>query len=172
MEYEVVYNELRRLRNEAGFDVSFRKEDAEEISKGLDLLPQRPIGFEIGSHNGASSFFMCKYRPDLTLYSLDEKPQEKWRKNMEGLRAVQLQGNSGTYFIDEKFDLLFIDGGHDYEQVKRDLSRWVPRVKDNGIIAGHDYEIEGVWRAVEEQLYRKYKKIVANHSFVYQKCSP
>lgn len=53
---------------------------------------------------------------------------------------------------DESVDLLFVDGGHYYEQVKLDLEAWYPKVKQGGILSGHDYggRYDGVKRAVDE----------------------
>lgn len=47
---------------------------------------------------------------------------------------------------------VYIDGGHDYEDVKRDIACWWPLVANGGILAGHDYCREGVGvrRAVDE----------------------
>ena len=45
-------------------------------------------------------------------------------------------------FADEYFDWLYVDGLHTYKQVKIDLELYVSKVKENGIISGHDYEIE------------------------------
>jgi predicted O-methyltransferase YrrM len=51
-------------------------------------------------------------------------------------------------------DLVFIDGNHAYEQVKRDIKRARKIAKRGGIIAGHDYSHEancpGVKQAVDE----------------------
>lgn len=44
----------------------------------------------------------------------------------------------------------FIDATHDYENVMRDLVSYWPKLTDGGIMAGHDYNIEGVDRAVQE----------------------
>lgn len=38
-----------------------------------------------------------------------------------------------------EIDLLFIDAGHTYEDVKRDIEAWVGHVKAGGIIIFHDY---------------------------------
>lgn len=51
-------------------------------------------------------------------------------------------------------DLVFIDGNHSYEYVKKDLESWYSKVRPMGILAGHDYIFEGrhsgVKRAVDE----------------------
>jgi len=56
-------------------------------------------------------------------------------------------------YDNESLDFVFIDGAHDYESVKRDIKNWYPKVKKNGIISGHDYNIHdwpGVVQAVDE----------------------
>jgi hypothetical protein len=39
---------------------------------------------------------------------------------------------------------------HSYEAVKQDILHWLPKVKNNGFLAGHDYDWPGVKRAVDE----------------------
>jgi predicted O-methyltransferase YrrM len=51
------------------------------------------------------------------------------------------------------YDVVFIDGSHDYESVKRDADLALGRLTDNGVLAFHDYDSgrdEGVTRAVDE----------------------
>ena len=45
---------------------------------------------------------------------------------------------------------VFIDAAHDYDSVLADLKAWGPKVKECGIIAGHDIDAEGVQRALAE----------------------
>lgn len=168
-DYKAVYRELDESRPITMFDISFRIEDAEELSKGLDLLPENPIGLTIGSHYGASDYFMCKYRPDLKMYSLDCSPDPRWIFNLQGLNAVPLQGMSDTYEWDKPIDLLFVDGDHSYEWCKHDLTKFIPFIKECGIISGHDYDIETAQKAIEE-VCKPFKRIVTKHSFVFQKC--
>jgi len=35
--------------------------------------------------------------------------------------------------------MLYVDGGHSYDAVKRDIEAWVPKVQPGGIITFHDY---------------------------------
>ena len=57
-------------------------------------------------------------------------------------------------FKDRVYDFIYIDADHSYEGVSRDIEQYLPKVKQNGIIAGHDWhEVwPGVQRAVREQL--------------------
>jgi predicted O-methyltransferase YrrM len=59
---------------------------------------------------------------------------------------------SKTY-EDDSLDFVFIDGDHSYEAVKADIQAWLPKVKSNGLLAGHDYGwCESVRKAVHEVL--------------------
>lgn len=65
----------------------------------------------------------------------------------------KIQGYSweaAQVFSDESLFFAFIDAGHSYESVKKDLIAWYPKVKKGGIFAGHDIIGEGVMRALKE----------------------
>lgn len=51
-------------------------------------------------------------------------------------------------FADGSIDFLFLDGDHALESVQADLAAWLPKMKPHGVIAGHDYAIDSVRRAV------------------------
>jgi len=57
--------------------------------------------------------------------------------------------------FDESIGLLFIDAEHTYEACRADFEAWSPRVAANGVIALHDYKVEGdggVQRYIDEVL--------------------
>ena len=47
-----------------------------------------------------------------------------------------------------KADSIYIDGNHEYDFVKKDLENYYPKLKDGGILAGDDFQIPNVRRAV------------------------
>jgi len=49
-----------------------------------------------------------------------------------------------------KFDFVYLDGDHDYEAVKWDISHWGGLLVKGGLLAGHDADIIGVKRAIKE----------------------
>lgn len=54
-------------------------------------------------------------------------------------------------YRNRSLDFIFIDGSHEYEDVKEDLFIWYSKVKKGGTIAGHDYTTyPGVKKAVDE----------------------
>ena len=58
---------------------------------------------------------------------------------------------AAALYPDHSLDFVFIDAAHDYGNVKKDIQAWAPKVKETGIIAGHDYfGAEGVRAAVDE----------------------
>jgi predicted O-methyltransferase YrrM len=71
-------------------------------------------------------------------------------------------------YEDESLDFCFIDGSHEYEDVKKDIQAYLKKVKKGGILAGHDYDSiwAGVIKAVDEILGNV--KII-NGSWIYYK---
>ena len=64
------------------------------------------------------------------------------------LKATSLAAAAQT--PDESLDFVYIDARHDYESVRADIRAWAPKVRRGGVVAGHDYNLDGVKRAVDE----------------------
>lgn len=83
---------------------------------------------------------------------------EKTKKLLEGEPNVVLRrltsSQGAKLHEDESLDMVFIDANHSYEEVKKDIELWLPKIKKGGILAGHDYSLRfgGVIRAVDELL--------------------
>lgn len=134
---------------------------------------------EVGVYTGASVCFMAQElakRPDKTeLYAVDlwehadklgytDLPvsidtwntfEERMRitGTKEFIRPLKVDSISASLmFEDQSLDFVFIDADHSYGAVKADLAAWFPKVRNGGIIAGHDYtEPCGVKQAVDER---------------------
>ena len=61
---------------------------------------------------------------------------------------------AAAQFQNGSFDCVFIDADHSYESVKADIRAWRHKIKDGGILCGHDYteKFPGVKKAVDEML--------------------
>lgn len=47
------------------------------------------------------------------------------------------------YVADESLDCVFIDALHHYEPMLTDLAAWLPKIKPDGLLAGHDWWDDG-----------------------------
>ncbi|MEX0811162.1 MAG: class I SAM-dependent methyltransferase [Chitinophagales bacterium] len=109
---------------------------------------------EIGTWRGASVANIAQIVPECyTLNLPDEKLREMklgenyiqshrfFSKNLKNVK--HLFGNSHQYDfekLDKKFDMIFIDGDHHYEAVKKDTETAFKLLRDeNSIIVWHDY---------------------------------
>jgi cephalosporin hydroxylase len=63
--------------------------------------------------------------------------------------------DAAKQYDDNSLDVVFIDAGHSYEDVKADIAAWMPKVKHGGYLSGHDYPWsanDSVKRAVDESV--------------------
>jgi predicted O-methyltransferase YrrM len=72
-------------------------------------------------------------------------------------------------YEDNSLDFVFIDANHGYEDVKKDIQAWYPKVKPGGYIGGHDYSLfwKGVIQAVDEIF--KADKLIMGQSWLHLK---
>lgn len=54
-------------------------------------------------------------------------------------------------FDDESVDVVFLDGDHAYDAVSADIDAWWPKLKSGGFMAGDDFNMAPVCRAVCER---------------------
>lgn len=81
-------------------------------------------------------------------------------KCLRVLRMTSIQ--AAKIFPDGYFDLVYIDADHTYESVTQDNTVWLPKVREGGVICGHDYS--GGWQPVVDAvddffIKRHYKKL-------------
>lgn len=69
-----------------------------------------------------------------------------------------LSWDGASFYADNSVDCVYIDAGHDYASVSRDIDAWGPKVRPGGVIGGHDYReyshggtVFGVIQAVKER---------------------
>lgn len=108
---------------------------------------------ELGVFEGATSLVLRKaMSTEGKLWCIDPFPRGRFGISYQyliALREVNKSINGKVEFIQklsheavqgwhESIDMLFIDGDHSYEAVRRDWNNWTPFVKEGGIIALHD----------------------------------
>ena len=155
-------------------DIEFYRETFEE-------LPDNAKTLEVGCWKGRSICSVADIikRKNITAYVIDtflgsEDERETFhkeaktvdiekifRENIEAFgiaeNVVVLRADSRkvweTVEIPDKFfDFVFIDGQHSTDAVEADINHSLPKLKDDGLLAGHDcvfpFVVEGVRRAI------------------------
>lgn len=157
------------------------------LRKAMRFVPPGGRVVEIGSWLGDSSEAIATgiqdFSPGTQLFCIDPFEQEffnrdaKWAKKASSMNAKEFflkrMSRFGVVFYEKRsseaarlfehksVNLLFIDGNHDYEAVKEDIGMWLPKMKKNAIMCGHDYGKEqfGVTRAVDERFSKPHSVI-------------
>jgi hypothetical protein len=144
------------------------------VSGGKDLKQLQMI--EIGSYTGESTQVFAKYfgkvvsvdpfengydMNDLACHHADFNiVYDKFLDNMKEFSNVfHVRKKSDDAFEDfkgQRYDFVYIDGMHTYDQVKKDILNYKQLIKEDGFIGGHDYS--GYWpdvvKAVDECLIK------------------
>jgi predicted O-methyltransferase YrrM len=132
---------------------------------------------EIGRGNGGTLYLLARAAaPDALLVSLDLRDHDRAHSRLFGSfargdqrvvvrladsQSEETRDSVATLFGARQLDLLFIDGDHAYEGVRRDYELYAPLVRPGGLIAFHDIvdgpesAVGGVprfWREVKESL--------------------
>lgn len=72
------------------------------------------------------------------------------RNNVVPVRMTSLEASRALSGL--KYDMIFIDGSHDYASVKEDIEAWRPLLQSGGLLCGHDFDWLDVKKAVYECL--------------------
>ena len=87
-----------------------------------------------------------------TLYDAFINAMKPVEEHYTPIRAASVE--AANLYEDGSLDFVFIDADHSYESVKADIAAWAPKVRQGGLIAGHDFNpanpTGGVERAVLE----------------------
>jgi hypothetical protein len=154
---------------------------------------------EVGTWKGMSAAFMCveiinsgkKIRFDCVdpwtgseehqkgkMYEdkdvLNGTLYETFLKNMEPVKGhynpIKLPSvDAAKLYEDESLDFVFIDGAHDYDNVRKDIEAWLPKVKKGKMLTGHDWSVGGVKRAVTDTLPLNEISLIRGICWVYIK---
>lgn len=71
--------------------------------------------------------------------------EDKWR-------LIRKPSCKGCNHVPDNLDFVYIDTIHTYQQIKKDIGFWYPKIKIGGILGGHDYSDDspGVIVGVDE----------------------
>lgn len=135
------------------------------IFKIRERFGNRPlVGVEIGTRYGYNAYQMLKHLNIKMLYLIDpylsdvpgfrdgsyEKARRRLRRYKDKICFVQSCSYEVVDSIPNDLDFVYIDGEHSYKAVLMDIELYYPKLNDEGILCGHDFESNGVSRAVVE----------------------
>lgn len=141
---------LEHVRDGGYFD----KDMAPSILDELNKLPNKGSLLEIGSGFGDSARFFAKAKPNWIIYSVDVygtlseyKYGAQMRDFKEMVEKTRFEYPNILWMVHDSFtmpwelmvDVLYIDGDHRYDAVKKDFERYSPFVKPGGFILFDDY---------------------------------
>jgi len=142
-------------------DLQFLYEEASKV-------PEFGIIVELGSWLGRSTAAIIMGAKTRNIFSVDTWqgcesepfPEEKRKYFMELFKQDMkifagfvpiifdtTTDRAARCFADRSIDFLFLDGDHSEPQVYWDLVNWLPKMKDNGIFAGHDWSNPNIRQA-------------------------
>jgi len=129
------------------------------------------VGVEIGVDEGYNSKNILDNLDVKKLYLVDPwKPYDQFKKQESHYQIakkiladysdkvvwLRMTSDEAVDKIPNELDFVYIDGNHRYEFVKDDIENYLPKVREGGLLAGHDYEFSEVHRAVNEILKKDY----------------
>ena len=160
--------------------------------KAVEIFPSGSHFVEVGSFLGKSAVFMAveiinsgkrikfdcvdHWRGSEEHYDNEnvdtENLYEKFLENTQPVKGIinPVRAESvvaAKLYKPNSLDFIFIDASHDERSVREDLTYWIPRLKENGMIAGDDIDNEGVANAVKWFFDIKKLDIVGRQWMVY-----
>jgi len=130
------------------------RELVEFIGESCEGMDMAEIGCWVGH---STSFFASKFKKvyaidpwkpgyndidpasnlDLEKSYLEFKERCFYCDNIEIYKKTSLEAS--REFKDESLDFVYIDANHIYDSVVMDINLWLPKIKKDGYIGGHDY---------------------------------
>ncbi len=138
----------------------------------VSFLNDNIIFVEIGSYAGESTEIFVKSNKITLLYAIDpwidnydpklnlktsmvdvKKIFDEKMKSYSKVKVLKMTSvEAAKHFSDNSVDVVYIDGDHKYESVKKAIQTWLPKIKNGGLITGHDITSDNVRKAIDELL--------------------
>jgi predicted O-methyltransferase YrrM len=128
--------------------------EPETLNFLANLVRYAQFGVELGTYFGASARAMLRGNPYLHLWSVDhfqvfgsrqisEMFLDRWIKsgNCELITGDSSTASKMLQHMNGKIDFVFVDDGHDTQQVATDIQFMLPLIRPGGTLCGHDFDI-------------------------------
>ena len=146
---------------------------------------QSSVIAEIGVMKGNTALFLLEHCPSIETYyavdawvwtpeyagskefadstrKMDDSDWERWYQDLRAVEDDRLilvrdwSIKAAKHFEDKSLDLVFLDAQHTYLEFKQDLEAWTSKVRDGGILCGHDYFVNDVYYLVNKVFKQHY----------------
>jgi hypothetical protein len=145
------------------------KNKQSNTTKGLyDLIikyiNKESIVVELGSFSGISSELFalhCKelhcvdpWSPYWEIKDVEKMYEAELRfdsmmKNYDNIIKHKMSSeNASSIFENSSVDIIYIDSDHSSENVETEIKMWLPKIKKDGYISGHDFNMPTVFNVV------------------------
>ena len=174
-----------KLETENGPPGWFTDDDKKVYRELFEAIPNNGVALEIGCLFGRSLASVADIiiRKNIRVFALDTFDAHKWNNDWDKLGisshydtfldvmkeykiykyvcAIAHTSLAASGFLNaEQFDLIFLDSDHSYNYLTKEIEKYKPKLKKNGIMSGHDYspEFPQVIRAVKEAFGEVYNE--------------
>lgn len=142
----------------------FSIEDLRVLEDLSMQVPDNGIIIEVGSLHGRSSYCLAKTNPNAKIICIDLWSGQEiisavidginnknnnslevfknFTKDCQNITTIKAGDPSKIQWDDQKIDMVFIDANHTNPSDWNWIEFWIEKLKANGIICGHDYNLK------------------------------
>ena len=140
----------------------------------LEKIPCGGIGAEVGVAEGYFSDLILKICKPKKLYMIEfneeycENLKKRFKEQIESGLVEILQGDSAQMLSnmkDHELDFVYLDATHDYEHPKKELEICDRKVKETGMIMGHDYTRFSMWENEQYGVIEAVNEFMITHNY-------
>ena len=90
----------------------------------------------------------------------EKKSKRRLKRQRSKIIRIKKFSSEAINDLPDNLDFVYIDGNHDYEYVKEDIEKYYEKLREGGVLAGHDIENgfteihDGVVRAFMEFVFK------------------
>lgn len=155
-----------------------RNEALKNLRPSLNTLKGKKdlVGVESGIGSCINSLNIYNNLDIKKLYLIDvnDPPREPGTSLIKNKNIIFLKGNSIDKLneIEDELDFVYLDSSHEFNHLLNEIRTIYPKLKEGGLIGGHDYEHIGVVSAVNTLMFNIWRQIKQKpDNFFFESCN-